>query len=140
MNDAERGICEAISAWLRAWQVWGAWAMLAAIGTVGVSTWAAGSANPGWAWAALAIGVVERGLALRLRFDQGLFRALAQGRLADTRALDGALAALRLRREPSSDRPLDARIAGVRRLLLWHAAAVASQTALLACVLATTLP
>ena len=75
---------------------------------------------------------LERLLALRLRFDAGLFADLAHARatpLAALDALDAALLALRLRAPAATRRPVVNRVLGARRLLLWHAATVAAQYA-----------
>lgn len=74
------------------------------------------------------LGMVERYFALRLRLDAGLFSDLADGRIADLAALDTGLAAIGVR--AGTPRPLDARIAGCRRLWRWHLAVVVAQTAM----------
>jgi hypothetical protein len=73
----------------------------------------------------LALSPVERYLALRLRFDAGLFADLADGRIADLAALDAGLATLGVRRTPQRPRTLDDRLAGSRRLWRFHAIVVA---------------
>ncbi len=78
------------------------------------------------------LGVVERYFALRLRLDAGLFADLADGRIADIAALDAGLAAIGVRAGAPTNppRPLDARIAGGRRLWRWHLAVVLLQAAM----------
>lgn len=78
------------------------------------------------------LGVAERYFALRLRLDAGLFADLANGRIADLAALDAGLAAIGVRTGAPTEppRPLEARIAGCRRLWRWHLAVVTGQTAL----------
>lgn len=73
----------------------------------------------------LALSPVERYLALRLRFDAGLFADLADGRIADLAALDAGLATLGVRRTPPRPRSLADRLAGSRRLWRFHAIIVA---------------
>lgn len=73
----------------------------------------------------LALSPIERYLALRLRFDAGLFADLADGRIADLAALDVGLAAIGVRKTPSRPRSLDDRLAGSRRLWRFHAIVVA---------------
>lgn len=74
------------------------------------------------------LGVVERYFALRLRLDAGLFADLADGRIADLAALDAGLAAIGV--QHAAPRPLDARIAGGRRLWRRHLAVVVVQAAM----------
>ncbi len=78
----------------------------------------------------LAAVPVERGLALRLRFDAGLFEDLAHTTVPLPRALtslDQALQAMGLRRAAPAPRALEDRARGARRLALWHAGCVALQ-------------
>ena len=76
---------------------------------------------------------LERVLLLRLRLDAGLFNDLAASPSAmplALRALDQALATLGLRpTDPTLQTtcPLTDRVAGARRLLLWHAGVVLVQ-------------
>ncbi len=69
----------------------------------------------------LAATPLERYLALRLRFDAGLFADLADGRIADLAALDAGLAMLGVRKTPPRLRSLEDRLAGSRRLWRFHA-------------------
>lgn len=73
----------------------------------------------------LASTPVERYLALRLRFDAGLFADLADGRIADLAALDAGLVALGVRKTPPRPRSLDDRLAGSLRLWRFHAGVAA---------------
>ena len=80
----------------------------------------------------LVLAIGERVLALRLHFDAGLFAELARDPAAPRRALhtlDQALQTLRLRAAAAAPRPLLDRVAGARRLVVWHAATVAAQCA-----------
>ncbi|MFD0724656.1 hypothetical protein [Lysobacter brunescens] len=85
-----------------------------------------------FALATALLGMVERYFALRLRLDAGLFADLASGRIADLAALDTGLAAIGVRASAPTHppRPLDARIAGGRRLWRWHLAVVLVQAAM----------
>lgn len=80
---------------------------------------------------------VERVLALRLRFDAGLFDVLANDSGATLAGLDAALHALRLRAPAAAPRALSDRIAGARRLAVWHSVVVLAQALMLVPVLAT---
>lgn len=136
--DADaRARCAATARWLRAAQAL-EWLALAACAAALWRVLAApahgGAAWTAWAaWAVLALALPERALALRLRFDRGLFADLAEGRIASLQALDAALARWRAA-APGATRPLDARIAGTLRLWRRHAAAVGAQALL--CLLA----
>jgi len=74
---------------------------------------------PGLAAAALLLALAERVLALRTRFDAGLFADLAR-QPAALHLLDGALAGLRLREHSAAPRELAVRVQGARRLALQH--------------------
>lgn len=79
-------------------------------------------------------GLVETYLAMRVGFDAALFRKLAQTpdvgpeKLAEP---DAALTSLRLLPAGKAGRPLEARIAGARRLFYRQAGALALQCLLL---------
>lgn len=78
----------------------------------------------------LAVAPGERVLALRVRFDAGLFAELAGTTLPQPlalAALDQALQSLGLRRATPTLRPLHERVGGARRLAAWHAGCVALQ-------------
>lgn len=136
LSDTDRLLCAATGRLLQA-----AAAVAGALG-LGCSLLAAAALllNTPQAWAAtlaLLLLPAERVLALRLRFDAGLFDALARLPQATLGQLDTALHALSLR-APSAvtaPRPLVDRIAGAERLALWHAAVVLAQAALLALLL-----
>ncbi len=87
---------------------------------------------PALAAAALMLLPLERVLAMRLRFDAGLFSDLAHAGTApllSLDALDRALATLRLRAPAAEPRSLLDRVHGARRLVFWHAATAAAQLA-----------
>jgi hypothetical protein len=80
--------------------------------------------------AVLGAAPVERVLALRLRFDAGLFADLAGTRSPQPlplAALDQALQTLRLRQAAPATRPLAERARGAQRLVVWHASCAALQ-------------
>lgn len=83
------------------------------------------------------IGVLERYFWLRLRFDVGLFEALAQGGIESLSRLDGALQRLGARAAPEAPRNLDERIAGTRQLMQRHGIVVACQGAMFLLALLT---
>jgi hypothetical protein len=76
--------------------------------------------------AALLLAAAERVLALRCRFDAGLFDDLARGSLTPA-ALDAALAAMGLRAASAAPPPLEPRVQGAQRLVRWHVAVVTLQ-------------
>lgn len=127
--DAEdHARCAALSRWLAASSTLGALALgCAAVVALGllVEAWR------GHLLAApllvLALTPVERYLALRLRFDAGLFADLADGRIGSLDALDAGLAVLSVRR--AAPRTLDDRLRGARRLWRYHAVVVALMAA-----------
>lgn len=82
----------------------------------------------GIVFAAVALGLIERYLALRLRLDAGLFTDLAAGRIANLFMLDAGLDAIGVHRH--APRTLDERIAGCRMWWRRHLAVVVAQTAL----------
>lgn len=151
MNDDERALCTATARWLQACGACvGALGLGAAAGAA-LALWWPGPAALSLASAlgcagALLLAVPERVLALRLRFDAGLFADLAEAWVstaaspaATLASLDRALGALGLRRtapRPSAPRGLASRVGGARRLSLQHAAVVLAQAALLAVALA----
>lgn len=132
LGPEARARCAATARWLHAavaleWlaliaAVVALWLLLSDAAT-GVARWAA--------WVALAMALPERVLALRLRFDRGLFADLADARITSLQVLDTALAPWRAAAaEDSETRPLDARIAGSLRLWKQHAGLVTAQALL----------
>lgn len=129
--DAEdRARCAAMARWLDAASTLGALALgcsvVAALGTL-AHAWR--DAALGFALIALALTPVERYLALRIRFDAGLFADLASGRIADLAALDAGLAVFGIGKRQQATRALDDRLRGSRRLWRRHAAIVGLQAA-----------
>jgi hypothetical protein len=126
LHAEDRARCAAMSRWLAAASVLGALALCCAlVVALGYIAQAWRDAAMGFALLVLALTPVERYLALRLRFDAGLFADLASGRIADLTALDAGLATLGVRNTPQSPRTLDDRLRGSRRLWRLHAAIVA---------------
>ena len=130
LDTEDRARCAAMARWLDASSTLGALALscalVAALGTL-AQAWR--DAALGFALLALALTPVERWLALRIRFDAGLFADLASGRIDDLAALDTGLAALGFGKGPRSSRTLDDRLRGGRRLWRRHAFTVGLQAA-----------
>jgi hypothetical protein len=119
---AEQLLCAATARWLGAGN-----AVAGALGLVAVLLAGllllARAPLPGLAAAALLLAPAERALALRTRFDAGLFSDLARQPVPALALLDAALAGLRLRQAaaaPQAPRPLAERVAGARRLTWQH--------------------
>ncbi|WP_295853544.1 hypothetical protein [uncultured Xylophilus sp.] len=143
MTDEDRALGAATAAWLDAAAVPAAWGL--ALAALAVAVLLAfefpGTAVPAALAAVAALGLPERYLALRLRFDAGLFRALADGRIASLSGLDGALAGLGLRSDTAATdvRPLPDRVQGALRLLRVHRNIVLLQAVLVAVALGAVL-
>ena len=134
LDSASRARCAAIARWLQAAQALEWLALVAAAVALWRLLWSPADGWTPWAaWAALLLALPERVLALRLRFDRGLFAELADGRIASLQALDDALSHWRST-APGTPRPLAARIAGTLHLWRRHAAVVGAQALL--CLLA----
>jgi hypothetical protein len=122
LDAADRARCATMSRWLDASSVLGTLALgcvaVAAIGSL-VGAWR--GEIVGFALLVLALTPLERYLALRLRFDAGLFAELADGRIADLAALDAGLVMLGVRKSAHAPRTLDDRLRGARRLWRFHA-------------------
>lgn len=128
-DEAERALCATTARWLHACS--GVLGTLAMASAGGAFVLLLASPSP---WPALAVLLMvppERLLALRLRFDAGLFADLAQ-RTTTCGRLDDALHRLALRRRRPGTRPTAARVDGSRRLVHRHAALAALQFALVA--------
>lgn len=139
MTAQERAQCEVLAAWLHALARLAPVALLiaaAALAALVFDRWhaLAGGATAAFAAAALLL-VPERYFALRLALDARLFQALAAGRVASLADLDGALAALHLRKQAQATRSLAARIAGTRRLARGYLVTVLAQIVLFAIAL-----
>lgn len=83
---------------------------------------------------AVAAGLVQLLLALRVGFDAALFRELARtpvGDKLDLKGLDDALSTLRLVRSGKAGRPLEPRLAGARKLLRLQMLALVVQLVLM---------
>ena len=99
-------------------RVLGAWSLgtsLLALGALAFTQPTTGWLLMPW-WAVVALGVLERYLALRLSLDQGLFERLGCGQVADESSLDVGLAHADLRARPATARPWRDRILGARGL------------------------
>jgi hypothetical protein len=77
------------------------------------------------------LGLGELYLAIRVGFDAALFGRLAEAAdLFDLARLDRTLSQLRLIPPAKAGRPMAARIAGARRLLIWQGVLLAAQVLL----------
>ena len=122
LHADDRARCATMSRWLAAASVLGALALCCALViALGYMAQAWRDETMGLALLVLALTPLERYLALRLRFDAGLFADLASGRIADLTALDAGLVTLGVRKAPQSPRTLDDRLRGSRRLWRFHA-------------------
>ncbi len=136
--DAEgRARCAAMARWLEAASTLGALALCCAVvATLGTLAHAWRDAALGFALIALALTPVERYLALRIRFDAGLFADLTTARINDLAALDAGLSALGVGKDTPSLRTLDDRLEGARRLWRRYALTVGLQAASVAITVA----
>jgi len=131
MDSDDRALCATTARWLQGCSgALGTLAIASACGALVLllskSTWPAA--------VVLALTPAERLLALRLRFDAGLFADLARGE-TDIGRLDGALQRLGLRRAEAPTKPprgVAERVAGTRHLLRQHAALALLQFLLVA--------
>jgi hypothetical protein len=123
LDDEDRARCAAMARWLGASSALGMMALsCAVVVALGCLAQVWRDHAMGFAVFVLASVPFERYLALRLRFDAGLFVDLADGRIAGLAALDAGLAMLGVRKTPT--RTLDDRLAGSRRLWRFHAVVV----------------
>lgn len=130
LDAGDRARCVAMARWLEASSTLGALALCCAVvAALGTLAHAWRDAPLGFALIALALTPVERYLALRIRFDAGLFADLASGRIDDLAALDAGLSALGIGKDKPSPRALDDRLEGARRLWRHHALIVGLQAA-----------
>lgn len=130
LDAGDRARCAAMARWLEASSKLGALALCCAlVAALGTLAHAWRDAALGFALVALALTPVERYLALRIRFDAGLFADLASARIDNLAALDAALTALGVRKDSQSPRTLDDRLEGSRRLWRSHALIVGLQAA-----------
>jgi hypothetical protein len=107
--------------------------------------WTMTSTPPGslvaCAWLVATAGIGEIYLAIRVDFDAALFRRLCDGEnRSAVDGLDGALTHLGLLPAHKRGRPVEARVAGARRLFWWQMLAAGAQvlTVFAAGVLAVT--
>jgi hypothetical protein len=133
LDAMDRGRCATMSRWLGASSVLATLALCCTVATaIGYVVGAWRDETMGLALLVLATTPFERYLALRLRFDAGLFADLADGRIADLAALDAGLGMLGLRKAAQSPRTLDDRLQGARRLWRRHAIVAALMATLTA--------
>jgi hypothetical protein len=122
LHAEDRARCATMSRWLAAACVTGALALgCAVVIALGYIAHAWRDEAMGFALLVLVLTPLERYLALRLRFDAGLFADLASGRIADLTVLDAGLVTLGVRKTPQPPRSLDDRLRGSLRLSRFHA-------------------
>jgi hypothetical protein len=140
MTDHERSLCSTAARLLQAGSVIAAWGLGLSVVSIGVLALTSRSLSMlscmGFGAVAV-IGVFERYMALRLRFDAGLFDSLASGAIASLGTLDVALKKLGLRFAPDLPRELGDRVQGARQLMQRHGIAVACQSAMFLLALLT---
>jgi hypothetical protein len=143
MNTAETGLAAAITADLldQGRAIHRATIALVAAGVV--ATWIAVATGESPATvlplaAMLAVGATEAILALRVGFDAALFRRLADA--PDLAAFDAAMMGLGLLPAAKAGRPIEARAAGARRLLVAQGLCLAAAFTLPLLALWSTLP
>jgi len=120
LSPAERAACAVCADWLATSTTLGlvAWFAVAAA-LAGLAT--GGAPHPVLLLVPLAF--VERYLAVRVALDARLFDRLATGTLASLDDLDAGLRQTLSVPAAKAGRPLDARIAGARRLYRWQTVA-----------------
>lgn len=132
MNDNDRALCASTARLLQAASVVAAWGLAQGVLAIAVLalTWRSLPLLSAMVFGAVAlVGVLERYLAFRLRFDAGLFSDLAGNAIGSPGALDSALQRLSLRAAPRQPRGLEDRVMGARQLMQRHGMAVACQAA-----------
>lgn len=133
LSDNERARCAVVARRLDAAQALAQLALVCiAVTLIGLAVGAWREEHLAIGLAAIALGLVERNFALRIRLDAALFSDLAAGRIATLDALDAGLASIGA--PARAARSLDDRIAGCRGLWRRHLA-VATVQMLLALLL-----
>ena len=139
MNDNDRALCVLTAGLLRAGSAIAMWGL--AISCIAALVLAlTGRSLPPPAWLAFAsvalVGLPERFLALRLRFDAALYEGLLQGTIVSVPALGAALERMGWRQATSTAPTMDARFFATQRTMRRHGMLVAAQTVLFALALA----
>jgi hypothetical protein len=131
MTVDERALCATTAHFIRSHRILGTVSLL--LTGVGLLLLFAGGGTFSVALSAtvIAVGSIERYLALRLQFDCGLFEELARNERFTLQNLDASLQALGLRKANVTPRALTERIHGTQRLYRVHAVCVGLQLALL---------
>jgi hypothetical protein len=136
MSESDRVLCATTARWLAA--------SSGVVGALGIASTliaalllVARVPMPALGAAALLLALAERALALRTRFDAGLFADLARPPGA-LHLLDEALCGLHLRQASAVPRPLADRVQGARRLVQQHALIALVQFGAVALQLLTT--
>lgn len=131
LSGDERAACAVCADALATGRLWSQAALLALVAVLLAA--AAGmppSRAPGVLIAGLVLGLVERGLALRVQLDARLFDRLARAELATLSNLDHALQQVLAVSAAKAGRALPARIAGALRLYRLQVLATLSLCAL----------
>ncbi|MEC5214739.1 hypothetical protein RCH06_003308 [Polaromonas sp. CG_9.5] len=139
-DDNDRALCAATGRLLQASDRLSAWGLgVTVVGMVVLAL--TGRSLPMVSWlgfaAVVMLGLPERYLAFRLRFDAGLFNDLAAQNTPSLAALDNALQRLDLRNAPDAPRTLQDRVLGARQLLQRHGIVVVCQSVLFLLALLT---
>lgn len=134
LGEQERALCAITAAWLDATRALGWLGLLA--GGVACAHLLLAAAQPWLAAALLLLLLAERYFALRVAFDAGVFRALAEGQIGEPNQFDHSLQQLGLRSATDGERDVECRARGAMRLSRAHLAVVAMQVALCALLLA----
>lgn len=140
LDDNDRALCAATARLLEASGRISAWGLgVTVVGMVVLAL--TGRSLPMVSWVGFAavvmLGLPERYLAFRLRFDAGLFNDLAAQNTPSLAALDNALQRLGLRNAPDAPRTLQDRVLGTRQLLQRHGIVVVCQSVLFLLALLT---
>ena len=140
LDNNDRALCAATARLLEASGRISAWGLgVTVVGMVVLAL--TGRSLPMVSWVGFAavvmLGLPERYLAFRLRFDAGLFNDLAAQNTPSLAALDNALQRLGLRNAPDAPRTLQDRVLGTRQLLQRHGIVVVCQSVLFLLALLT---
>jgi hypothetical protein len=140
MTAIDRALCAVTARLLQASSITAVWSLAVSVLAIGVLALTGRSLNM---LAAISfsgvvfVGMLERYLAFRLRFDAGLFKDIANNGISSLGALDLALHRLGLRSASGPERALEDRVKGARQLLLRHGMAVTCQSSLFLVALLT---
>lgn len=121
LSAEERAACAVCADWLSTGALWSHTALLAMAAVLfAAATGSRLGSMQGVLISLLAIGLIERYLALRVALDARLFDRLAQGQLLDLPSLDKALQQVLSVPAIKAGRDLPSRVAGAQRLYRVH--------------------